>query len=153
MTKRRQRKRAEISIEQLRYRLQWYGVDLQKGWKPDSHRRPAFVYFCQALPGGTIKIGHTRDVAARLAGLECWSPTPIHLLLAFPTPNSPWMERAFHWHFRALRWRNEFFRPDLELLALIDALKAVPDDVDRAWFALETVWPDAFGQRLFAEAA
>lgn len=73
--------------------------------KVDAARE--FVYFVQGEPGNPIKIGYTKDIDSRLAGLQtgCWERLRVLALI----PGSPALEAAFHRLLRKDRREGEWF--------------------------------------------
>ena len=75
------------------------------------------IYFAQ-LPGGSIKIGTTVDVEARLQSLESHYGTELALLATMPGDRS--VEAEIHERFSHLRLgRTEQFQPAADLMAFI----------------------------------
>lgn len=79
-----------------------------------------YVYFIQAEHGGPVKIGHTKDLAHRLAELQSASPYPLVIRSAFL--GSLQDETAMHQRFAAKRLHGEWFEPDEAMQACIDSL-------------------------------
>lgn len=82
------------------------------------------IYFIQAAGGGSIKIGHSRDVEARRRQLATHYGRPMEVLAVMEGGLSE--ERAAHRRFAHLRFGwTEQFRPAPELLAYIGRLELV----------------------------
>jgi len=79
-----------------------------------------WVYFIQAGDDGPIKIGITKNVESRRAGLQPGSPIVLSLLCAIPGTRAN--ERMLHKHFADDRLHGEWFNPHPELLEYIDDL-------------------------------
>lgn len=77
---------------------------------PDS-----FVYFCQPVDGGPIKIGLARDPKARLMDLQIGSPVRLRMVAIIPGGRAD--EQAFHTQFAAWRLHGEWFDAAAEGLA------------------------------------
>jgi hypothetical protein len=69
------------------------------------------VYFVGAAEA--VKIGRTRNVAARLRSLATASAVPLALLGTVPGDRQ--LEARLHWQWRHLRLRGEWFRADQAL--------------------------------------
>jgi T5orf172 domain len=78
------------------------------------------VYFADA--GGSIKIGWSKKVSARLAQLQTGSAVPIKLLGTMPGGLA--VERRVHARFAHLRLSGEWFTAAPELLAYVDEVTA-----------------------------
>jgi hypothetical protein len=81
-------------------------------------RDGASVYFAQAED--RIKIGWSKQVSARLAGLQTGCPSSIKLLGTIPGGRS--VERQLHERFASLRLSGEWFKAEPELLEHIAAV-------------------------------
>lgn len=76
------------------------------------------VYFIQAVDGGPIKIGYSKDVEARRRMLESAYKRPLAVLATMPGGRKE--EAEVHDRFSHLRFgRTEQFRPNAELLEFI----------------------------------
>lgn len=76
------------------------------------------VYFIQAVGGGPIKIGHSRNVESRRILLEYAYKRPLAVLATMPGGLKEEME--IHRRFSHLRFgKTEQFRPESELLEFI----------------------------------
>jgi hypothetical protein len=84
-------------------------------------RQRRWVYFVQVGALGPVKIGCTRDVARRLAGLQTSHAEPLRLLHSFE--GSVKQERELHALFERHRLKGEWFSPVPELLSHIAALQ------------------------------
>ena len=82
---------------------------------PSTH-----VYFI--TNGQEIKIGQSGAPLARMKDLQNSTPLPLQMLGHFRA--HPDEEYRLHAMFRHLRVRGEWFRPDPELIAFIDELRA-----------------------------
>lgn len=78
------------------------------------------IYFVQAA-SGPIKIGMAKNADRRVRELRTSSHEPLTLLASFS--GEPAIERALHRRFAALRLSGEWFRPEPELLRLIDGIR------------------------------
>jgi hypothetical protein len=79
--------------------------------------RISVVYFVQAISGGPIKIGVSRNLGSRLASLQ---GAHAEQLVVLRTIRGTIREEAFlHRKFAALHMSGEWFRPDTTLLAFI----------------------------------
>jgi hypothetical protein len=76
------------------------------------------VYFIQAVKGGPIKIGVTRNVRRRLAIIQANSPVPLQVIGVIPGAGIE-TESALHAHFGYLRLHNEWFAPRNTIYAYI----------------------------------
>ncbi len=83
---------------------------------------PETIYFVQAEDGGPIKIGLAACVWCRLSSLQ--TGNPARLLLLATTVGDCVDEAELHSRFSRHRLRGEWFRPNPELLALIEGLRA-----------------------------
>jgi hypothetical protein len=93
-------------------------------------RRGVTVYFIQAGGAGPIKIGATSKDSPRhrLGDLQTAHYEELRLLGSITTQTS--IEFALHDHFKHLRIRGEWFRPDPELMEFIirEAIDFGPDE-------------------------
>lgn len=80
----------------------------------------SFVYFVRAGTVGLIKIGHAKDVGARVVGLQTGSQDVLRLVAVVPGGRRE--ERSLHRRFIGLRHHGEWFEPREELLVFIRAL-------------------------------
>jgi hypothetical protein len=96
------------------------------------------VYFTQPIDGGPVKIGHARDVPARIKQLEAHYGVPLAVLATMDGGRKE--ERAIHERFSAHRFgRTEQFRPAADLMAFIGRpllVSSNPDTVE----AMESGW-------------
>lgn len=76
------------------------------------------VYFIQRGTDGPVKIGHSKRVSARLAGLQSGCPEPLSLIGILPGGRKKEME--LHAKYADLRLTGEWFKP-----AVLEELKAV----------------------------
>jgi len=81
------------------------------------------VYFVEATGLDLVKIGFARNVAARLADLQCASPVTLRLLGT--VPGGIEVERFFHKDLAEYRVRGEWF-------ALNDRLREYIANADKA---------------------
>jgi hypothetical protein len=72
--------------------------------KPDQH---AFVYFCQPVDGGPIKIGLAVDPRNRLSGLQIGSPVRLRMLAI--AEGGAEYEAELHKRFAEWRLHGEWF--------------------------------------------
>lgn len=84
--------------------------------------RSSVVYFIEDPVEGSIKIGTAQDVQQRLKGLQTGHPRALAVLATTPGDNR--LESELHERFAHLRIRGEWFRPEPDLLAFIDRLRA-----------------------------
>jgi hypothetical protein len=89
-----------------------------KATKPEV--APCSIYFVQAA-SGPIKIGMAKNAERRVRALRTSSHEPLTLLASFS--GEPAIERALHRRFASLRLSGEWFRPEPELLRLIDGIR------------------------------
>jgi hypothetical protein len=84
------------------------------------------VYFLQAGDDGPIKIGHTtRPVQDRIDKLQVGNAYELRLIGTIEA-HAPY-ERVLHRKFKHIRMRGEWYRPEVELLQLIQALASQTD--------------------------
>lgn len=76
------------------------------------------VYFISGTPGAGIKIGHARDVEARVKHHQQGNPARLVLLATLPGGQPE--EAALHKCFYSLRIRGEWFAPEPELIEFIE---------------------------------
>ena len=90
---------------------------------PPADRRsdPTTVYFIQQGDGGPIKVGVACDPTRRLAELQTGCPDKLRLLAT--RPGGIQEEHRLHAQFAQSRIRGEWFRPSVELIALIGESK------------------------------
>lgn len=92
----------------------------------------AMIYFIKCCcPNGFIKIGFTRGIHGRLAGLSTTSPYQMQLLRIVRGTIAE--ERALHRRFHHLHERGEWFRPGPDLVTYIDSIQdetPPPDTAD-----------------------
>lgn len=89
--------------------------------EPESEPKPSngsVVYFIQAIDGGPIKIGFTRNLTTRLAALQNSHPERLIVVAAFP--GGPAEEGELHHTFRAIRLKGEWYAPSSDLLTEIE---------------------------------
>ena len=79
---------------------------------------PSWVYFMQDVETGLIKIGESRNPPGRKTQIEQSAQCRLEILATIPQPVP--IERLLHFRFEYCRVHGEWFRPDPELLALID---------------------------------
>jgi hypothetical protein len=103
------------------------GIPIERYGAPAPN--PA-VYFIQNTQNGLIKIGSSSNPQKRLSTLQTASAGPMVLLAA----TSSYTESGLHRRFKSLRVRGEWFRPEAELLQLIeeekDRVKRVDNNAD-----------------------
>lgn len=76
------------------------------------------VYFMQAVGGGPVKIGCSKDVEKRRAQLETWYDRPLAIVHVIEGDRET--EKAIHQRFARLRIRKtEQFRVGRDLIAFI----------------------------------
>ncbi len=79
------------------------------------------VYFVQSGGCGPVKIGWTRGpVLRRLAQLQ--TSHPSRLLLLADVPGTRNLERGLHATYGDLRMSGEWFRPEAELMELVNEI-------------------------------
>lgn len=89
------------------------------------------VYFVQAGDeNGPVKIGHTRDLKARMSALANASAVPLVLLGTIQGGRQ--LEMALHRGFAHLRLEGEWFQAEDDLFHMI-AEMFVPDDALERW--------------------
>jgi T5orf172 domain len=91
-----------------------------KGRKTIAFSRRGFIYFIER-EDGAIKIGWSSDVMRRVAEIRKVFATSAQLLACYPGDKPD--ELRLHDTFKASLIGDEWFRPDEDLLAFIDALK------------------------------
>lgn len=79
------------------------------------------IYFIQKQ-AGPIKVGYSANVSSRLQTLQTGSPESLTLLAQLSGNRT--LERYIHNKFAHLKLEGEWFKPERELLAYIDELKA-----------------------------
>jgi hypothetical protein len=85
---------------------------------PYGHHSNADIYFIQAVEGGLIKIGSSRDPAHRLKALQ--AACPIRLRLIGVIRDAGWKrEHELHSSFWAMHAYGEWFQPEPALIAYI----------------------------------
>lgn len=77
-------------------------------------KKQSFVYFARL--GDLIKVGHSTNPAQRASSLSAE-------LIGF-VPGTPEREAALHSSLRKFRVRNEWYRADAELLAVVERMLA-----------------------------
>ncbi len=87
---------------------------------PHYQKSGDFIYFLQAEDVGLIKIGTTRHVIKRIAGLQTSCPTRLNLI-GLIDGNSD-LESQIHHEFRSERRHGEWFYPSERLLWWISIL-------------------------------
>ncbi len=104
------------------------------------------IYFAQ-LPGGSIKVGFTDNLDARMAQLTAHYGTEPALLATMPGDRAA--EAEIHSRFAHLRiGRTEQFRPGFDLLAFIGKPLLVNQDPD----VIEAISPRFRAYRLTEQA-
>jgi hypothetical protein len=90
-----------------------------------SARRPAYVYFVEAVGSDRIKIGKTRAVDARLQQLQVTSPFKLRILKVIRGG----VDEDLRWHdrFKHLRVHGEWFHLDPELTSAKQQAEPAPD--------------------------
>lgn len=83
--------------------------------------RDSFVYFASPPDGGPIKIGCSQIPQNRLVSLMALVPYPLVLLATAPGNLND--ERKLHTAFLADHLRSEWFRPSVEMWALIGRIR------------------------------
>jgi hypothetical protein len=79
------------------------------------------VYFIQGVDGGSIKVGHTMDLARRFAEIQACSPSELRVLVA--VPGSLKDERYFHGILKEERLHGEWFECSIGALMLVLGLQ------------------------------
>ena len=86
------------------------------------------VYFFKPVGmDGPIKIGFTKDPAARLRSVNSWVPWKLEMVASIPGTLK--MELRLHALLQAYRMRGEWFAGSPEVLAVVDAINAGTLDV------------------------
>jgi hypothetical protein len=83
------------------------------------------VYFLVGTPG-FVKIGYTRNLAARVIDLQVGCPAPLELAAWVAGP--PSLEREYHNRFATLRCAGEWFKLEPAIQAEIDHLNDTPKE-------------------------
>jgi hypothetical protein len=83
---------------------------------------PMWTYFIRGPEG--IKIGKSRNPEERKRGLQLAHASELEIIIA--VPESVLSETAGHEMFKHLKMSGEWFRPEPDLLAFIETLKAQP---------------------------
>lgn len=91
-----------------------------KGRKTIAFERRSFVYFAER-EDGAIKIGWSSDVLRRIAELRKKERTTVQLLACYPGDKPD--EQRLHGVFATSLIGDEWFRPDEDLMAFIEALR------------------------------
>ncbi len=79
-----------------------------------------YVYFIQNTNTRAIKIGYTSNVKSRLSILQSSSPDKLKLLEILP---GDWRdEKDFHYRFKHLRIKGEWFNPADDLIKFIKSI-------------------------------
>lgn len=79
---------------------------------------PGFIYFIQGQSGGPIKIGYAENVKNRIKTLQTGYFETLIILATYP--GGVTQEKQLHERFNHIRLRGEWFKPEPELLELID---------------------------------
>ena len=111
------------------------------------------IYFIEAVGTGLIKIGKTKNVAARLRSLQTSNP---HRLQVIKTISSDTLsEQELHRLFANQRMRGEWFVKDAELLTFINSTRDEGEPPADSMNSDETGWRMGrdylFVHRLIAE--
>ncbi len=113
------------------------------------------IYFMQAIEGGPVKIGHSKDVDARRAQLEAHYRKPLALLGT--RKGGRLEEREIHQRFAHLRFgKTEQFRPAADLMEFIGRpllVGANPETVEAMKPEYASVMIDAKVARMAKKAA
>lgn len=80
------------------------------------------VYFIQAMSGGPIKIGYTKNISQRLATAQTHSPERLIVIASFAGGAAE--EGALHWKLKAHRVGGEWYAPAPEVLAEVERITA-----------------------------
>lgn len=80
-----------------------------------------YIYFVQGESGGAIKIGTTLNPVARMQSLQTGFPEELKLLAIIP--GDAGRERKIHEYFGKFRLKGEWFKPEAELINMIDKMK------------------------------
>jgi hypothetical protein len=91
-----------------------------RGRKTVAFERKSVVYFMQR-DDGAIKIGFTSDILRRVGELRKKERSPIELLACYPGGKPD--ELRLHATFASSLIGDEWFRPDEDLVAFIEALR------------------------------
>jgi predicted GIY-YIG superfamily endonuclease len=84
---------------------------------------PTYLYFIQNVVSGSIKIGYTSDLDARLSDHQVGSDAPLKYILTIPFSDdlkAKDMEKELHLKFSKYNIRGEWFEPAEEILNLVD---------------------------------
>lgn len=84
----------------------------------DYHPDDGFIYFIQAVSGGPIKIGYSKDPAARLKTLQTGHPEELVILRMYPGTQQA--ECSMHKGWERYQVRNEWFHPADAIMECID---------------------------------
>lgn len=77
-----------------------------------SESKPEYVYLLEAVGGGWVKIGRSKDPFGRIADLQTGCPYPIVLRVCFHCPNAFEVESRLHDMCAAYRGHGEWFAID-----------------------------------------
>ncbi len=99
-----------------------YGLDIDKLLPIEPWPRVPGVYFVEC--GFRIKIGVSRNIAARLLRQKTFTPEPL-LLLAF-VPGDKTVETEIHLRFAQFRQHGEWFSKTREIVAEIRKIRGLP---------------------------
>lgn len=91
-----------------------------KGRKTIAFDRRSFVYFAQR-EDGAVKIGWSADVMRRIGELRKKGRSTVQLLACYPGDKPD--EQRLHKTFHGSLIGDEWFRPDEDLMAFIEALR------------------------------
>ena len=80
-----------------------------------------YIYFVQGESGGAIKIGTTLNPVTRMQSLQTGFPEELKLLAVIPGDAE--RERKIHEYFGKFRLKGEWFKPEAELINMIDKMK------------------------------
>lgn len=87
-------------------------IDSSKGTARGS------IYFVQAVDGGPIKIGFSRNPEHRLRGLQTGSPKELRIIALIPNKTRQ-LEREFHQHLAEHRMSGEWFEDHNEVYKIV----------------------------------
>lgn len=82
---------------------------------------PRRVYLLRGATTGMVKIGHSIDPAARIAGFQCGSGERLEIAVTFAGDQR--LEQWLHRRFAQDRSHGEWFYPSLAIVQFIEAAK------------------------------
>jgi len=91
------------------------------GRLPKDSTPKGYIYFVQGEFGGGIKIGYSKAPESRLKQLQTSYPDTLKILVLVPGSNK--LEKDYHKEFENIKLNGEWFKPEKELLDVIEKLK------------------------------